>query len=89
MMLVGCSASVSVGGGFDTKKAERKIGEGFTRSNPKAPKVKSVSCPDDIEASKGTKADCKLTLVDGSSGTVHITMTDDNGGFDYSLNGVR
>lgn len=85
----GASASVSIGGGFDSSDAEQKIAQGFERSNPKAPKVKSVDCPEDIDASKGTKADCKLTLVDGSKGTVHITMTDDNGGFDYSLNGVH
>ena len=56
--LTGCSERV------DTGKAEKEIKAGYEKQVPTA-KVRSVDCPDEIDAKKGTKASCDMALVNG------------------------
>lgn len=41
-----------------------------------------VSCPDDIEAEQGKTFECEVSAPDGTSQSVEVTLTDDEGGFE-------
>jgi len=74
--LSGCSASVSVGGGLDTEKLERTIGDEFAKSVEG--KI-DVVCPDDVKLEEGNTFECTATADDGSTRQVKVTQKDDDG----------
>lgn len=81
--LAGCSASanVNIGGGIDSKAAEKTIKEGIQKQNPNV-EIKSLDCPDNISSDPGSTAECTLTLAAGNTQKVHLTVTKD-GHIDY------
>jgi hypothetical protein len=45
--------------------------------------AKSVDCPDDVKVEKGRRFDCTMVAPDGSRRTVHVTLTNDEGGLSF------
>ncbi|MEB3962209.1 DUF4333 domain-containing protein [Streptomyces kunmingensis] len=86
-MLVGCSASVSVGKS-DPELSKEKLSDlvaeklAATTGQPKP----DISCPENLKGKVGTTTRCKLTASDGSTlgVTVKVTSVDgDKINFDY------
>jgi hypothetical protein len=84
LLLAGCSASVSTSNTLDNAKLQDEIKSGIERQIPKAD-VTSVSCPDDVEIKKGGTFTCTVAASGGSTGTVDVTMTDDEGNVHWTL----
>jgi hypothetical protein len=76
LLFAGCSSTL------DSGSAEKSISGVFAKSGHPA---KSVDCPDDIDAKKGTTFDCTITLSNGQTFKAHAVQTDDNGHFQVSL----
>nr|WP_203643610.1 DUF4333 domain-containing protein [Streptomyces sp. SID14478] len=75
-MLVGCSASVSVGNS-DPKMSKEKLADTVAEklaSQAGQPKP-DMSCPEDLEGKVGTTTRCTLTASDGSTLGVNIKVT--------------
>ncbi|WP_411148739.1 DUF4333 domain-containing protein [Streptomyces sp. A30] len=80
MLLVGCSASVSVEKSTPKMSADKlatlladKLAA--TTSQPKP----DIACPEDIVGKVGTNTRCKLTADDGSTLGVSVTVTSVDG----------
>ncbi len=71
LVLTGCSTTL------DADKAETEIAKAV-RVQAGVP-VKTVECPEDVEAKKGDKFNCTVTAKDGTSGKVNVTQKDDKG----------
>ncbi|HEX8052630.1 MAG TPA: DUF4333 domain-containing protein [Thermoleophilaceae bacterium] len=69
---------------LDSKSAEDQITE---KSKAQGLEVKSVDCPDDIKAKKGEKGTCELTTAAGDKADVKLTMLDDDGKFEFEVQG--
>jgi hypothetical protein len=86
--LGGCSGSVSVGGKtLKTNEAEASI-KSLVTSKVGA-RVKSVSCPEDIDVKTGATFTCTVVGTDGSKGAITAKQTDDKGNFDVDLPLIR
>lgn len=72
-LLTACGGSDPI----DPVKAEQRIKAGYERQ-VEGSKVESVTCPDDLERKPGVTGTCRLTLANGVSGKVRITVRDDN-----------
>jgi hypothetical protein len=73
----GCSASVSIGDGFDRGKAEKTIRDVVI--SQAGARVKAVACPSNVKLKKGTTVSCTVTGTDGSKGAATIFFKDDKG----------
>jgi hypothetical protein len=67
--LAGCAKTL------DTAPIETQLKDKIGAQTP----VKSVSCPDDVDAKKGDTFDCTLTAGGGKQYTLKVLQTDDNG----------
>ena len=67
---------------IDGPRAERLIRDLVT--DDVGARVRSVTCPTGITASKGVRFNCAVTAVDGTKGNVVVTGRDDDGGVDLS-----
>jgi len=47
--------------------------------------ISAVDCPDEVEAETGATFECKAEVSDGSSATVEVTQTDDEGNVDWVI----
>ncbi|MFK4098833.1 DUF4333 domain-containing protein [Streptomyces sp. NPDC019531] len=80
MLLVGCSASVHVGGS-EPKMSADKLGGlvaeklAATTGQP----TPDISCPEDLVGKVGTSTRCKLTANDGSTLGVTVTVSSVDG----------
>jgi len=82
--LGGCS----FGSTIDSDKAEKEITKGFEQQVPGS-EVKSLSCPDDVEAKKGETAKCVITLGDGKKGTINVRVLNDDGDIRWNVGGLK
>ena len=77
LLVAGCGSST-----LDSGSAEKSISKVFAQAGHP---TKSVDCPNDIDAKKGTTFDCTITLSTGQTFKAHAVQTDDNGHFQVSL----
>jgi hypothetical protein len=80
LALAGCSSS-----NLDTGKAEKEIQRGIQQQT--GVKVKSVTCPDGVEAKKGDTFNCVVRAVNGQKAIVRVRQTDDEGNVRWRLKG--
>ncbi|MGH3322641.1 MAG: DUF4333 domain-containing protein [Streptosporangiaceae bacterium] len=73
LLIAGCGPQQ-----IDSHKAERAIAEGYEAQVDQA-EVARVDCPDEVDGEVGTKAVCELTLSNGASGKVDISVVDEDG----------
>jgi hypothetical protein len=76
--LVACGTTT-----IDSSSAEKSIADNIQKQIGQRPKA--VSCPDDIEAKKGSTFNCKVTAANGKTATVKASQTDDNGHFNFTI----
>lgn len=71
---------------LNTDSIEPTIKDTIERSGAK---VSEVDCPGDVTAKKGDSFDCRVALEGGSTVTVMVTQTDDQGKVKFApkLNG--
>jgi hypothetical protein len=85
-LCIGLAAAALIAGCGETKidgpKAERLIRELVTEDV--GARVRSVTCPTQITASKGVRFTCTIVAVDGTRGPVVVTGRDSEGGVDLS-----
>jgi len=72
LVLAGC-------GGLDSGKIEEEISEEIEERSQGQVKVRSVDCPDDVEAKKGDRFTCRVTAENGRSTRVVVVQTSDDG----------
>ncbi len=73
--LTGCSVSIG-GSDLDTSELETEIEEELgAQGVPDS----AVDCPDDVEVEEGDEFTCTATAPDGSTATILVTQTDDDG----------
>jgi hypothetical protein len=81
-VVVATIAAALAGCGFkkqiDTDRAEAEIKRDLSAQTG-AP-LRSVRCPDEVDAKEGARFSCTATASDGSHIPVRVTQTDDNGG---------
>ena len=70
---------------LDTSRLESQIEK--TLADRTGFPIKSVSCPDDVEAKKGGTFRCTVTTARGERAVVNVTQTDDQGGVTWKLAG--
>jgi uncharacterized protein DUF4333 len=68
---------------LDTSKLESEIKRGIEKQTDIT--VKSIDCPEDRKAKQGDAFTCTVTASDGTTGTVKVTQTDDNGNVRWEL----
>jgi hypothetical protein len=68
--LAGCGTKT-----LDTSQIETQLKQKIGTQTP----VKSVSCPDSVDAKKGDTFNCTLTAASGHTYTLKVLQTDDNG----------
>jgi hypothetical protein len=76
LALTGCGKEV-----VDTGNAERRIAESVA-GQVKA-QVRSVSCPDDVEAKRGDEFTCTVTGGDGTKAPIRVRQEDDEGNVNF------
>jgi hypothetical protein len=64
---------------INTKKAEKLMKEKLPEMLGADVEVKSVDCPDGIEAKKGETFECTAELVDGTKLNINVEQQDDEG----------
>lgn len=77
-LLAGCGTRTVEGQELEgkiTTSLERQVGE----------RPDAIECPNEVDAKKGTKARCIIKASDGSEIGLNVTMTDDEGAFDYEV----
>ena len=74
----GCGAQTVEG-----KAVADQVSQGLERRVGQRPSA--VRCPQEIEARAGNKARCTIVGSDGSEIGVTVTMRDDQGKFDYTV----
>ena len=79
--LVGCSVSVG-GSDLDTGELETEIEDGLEAQGVSD---SAVDCPDDVEAEEGDEFTCTATAPDGSTATILVTQTDDDGNVSWRV----
>jgi hypothetical protein len=52
-------------------------------------KLRSITCPSGREARKGARFDCAVVFTDGKKARAHVTLADDAGHFDYTMEPAR
>jgi len=81
-------AGCSVGSNIDSDKAEEEITKGFEQQVPGS-EVKTLDCPDDVDAEKDQKATCDITLADGKKGTVNVRVLNEDGDIRWSVGSLK
>jgi type 1 fimbria pilin len=79
------ACQVSFGGGdtLDTPKLETEIERGLEEQTDVV--VQSVDCPEDVPIQTGATFTCTATADDGSTATIDVRQTDDQGNVDWEL----
>ncbi len=79
-LAVGVTLAALAMAGCADRLDEKEI-EGFVQSTAKdqGVKVKTVKCPDDIEAKKGVNFTCSVTAADGKRADIAVKQTSDDG----------
>lgn len=77
-LLAGCSFSASAGKSVGKAEVEHQVSTQLAARVGQQPK--SVVCPGDLKAKKGTTMRCKLETPDGTKYGVTVTVTSVNGG---------
>lgn len=73
LLLAGCGTTT-----IHPRVIEREIARGYEHQVPGSA-VRSVRCPHPIDSKVGTRVTCTLTLHDGTSGPVAVTVLDGDG----------
>ena len=73
-------------GTLDTDKIEDEISKEIEERSQQQVKVRSVECPDDVDAKKGDRFTCKVTAENGKSTNVSVVQTSDDGDVRYVPN---
>lgn len=68
---------------LDSGSAEEEISQKLEELRNVKPE--KVECPDDMKAKKGDKYECTLTAPNGDELPVDLTMTDDEGKFEFEV----
>ena len=85
---VGCSGSVSVGGkSLDQAAAESQITTGLTEAVGVAPEAVDCDGISDIDVEEGSTFQCTGTAPNGDTFPIDVTLTNDEGGFNYEVPG--
>ncbi|MFE4450347.1 DUF4333 domain-containing protein [Streptomyces sp. NPDC056796] len=86
-LLVGCSASVSVGNSepkLSSDKLAATVSEKLARTTGQP--EPDITCPEDLTGKTGTTTRCTLTADDGSTLGVTVTVTSvDEGKIDFDI----
>ena len=77
LLLGGCTQVL------DTGKIEEEIESGIEEQTNTT--VESVDCPEDRALEEGDTFECTATAPDGSSATVEVTQTDDEGNITWEV----
>jgi hypothetical protein len=72
--LGGCDLNKEI----DTDRAEAEIKRDLSAQT--GAQLRSVRCPDEVEAKKGERFRCTAVAEDGSRIPIRVTQTDDDGG---------
>jgi hypothetical protein len=85
---VALAVAVALGGcdlnkEIDTDRAEAEIKRDLAAQTG-AP-LRSVRCPDEVEAEKGKRFSCTAIAGDGSRIPIRVTQTDGNGGVRWRI----
>jgi len=84
LVIGGCSLGTTI----DSDKAEDEITKGFEKQVPGA-KVKTLSCPDDVDAKKNEKASCDITLSDGKKGKINLVVLNEDGDIRWDVGSLK
>ena len=79
LALSGCGSTID---GPAVEKDIKSSVPGLVKLGNNLP-VKSVTCPDDRDAAKGKKFDCKFTMEDGLVGVATVTIQNSDGDIEY------
>jgi hypothetical protein len=79
ILLAGCNLKKQV----DTDRAEAEIKRDL--SSEIGERLRSVRCPDEVDAKKGAKFSCTAVASDGSRIPIRVTQTDGNGGVRWRI----
>ena len=82
--VAGCSFGTTI----DSDKAEKEITKGFEQQVPGS-KVKTLSCPDDVDAKKDEKATCDIALSDGRKGTINLRVLNEDGDIRWNVGKIK
>ncbi len=85
LVLGGCSIGTT---NIDSGKAEKEISKGFEQQVP-GKKVKSLSCPGDVEAKKGVTARCDIVLRSGEKGTIDLRVMNEDGDIRWNVGSIK
>ena len=83
-LMLACAAVLAAGCGTKTinsEEAEKKVRAELAEQLGAS--VKSVDCPDDVEAKKGDKFSCTAKGADGTTAKISMTQTTDSGDFHF------
>jgi hypothetical protein len=83
LAFAGCSVGSS---NIDSDKAEKEITKGFEQQVP-GKKVKTLDCPDDVEAKKDVKTTCDIVLASGEKGTINLRVLNEDGDIRWNVAG--
>lgn len=84
-LMLACAAVLAAGCGTKTinsDEAEKQVREELAQQLGAS--VKSVDCPDEVEAKKGDKFSCTAKGADGTTAKIPVTQTSDSGSFHFS-----
>jgi Domain of unknown function (DUF4333) len=77
--LAGCNLKKQV----DTDRAEAEIKRDLTAQIGEP--LRTVRCPDEVDAEKGSKFSCTAVASDGSRIPIRVTQTDGDGGVRWRI----
>jgi len=73
-------------GNVDTDKIEDEITKQVEEQAQGQVKVKSVKCPDDVKAEKGSRFTCTITAASGATTKAQVVQQDDDGNVRFTAN---
>lgn len=79
--LTGCE--FSVGGNLDMEEVETGISDGLEEQLDV--EIESVDCPEEVKMEKGNDFECTATDSEGSSATISVVQTNDDGNLDWEI----
>lgn len=71
---------------LDSEGLETTLKEQLTRET--ASTITAVDCPDEIKVETGGTFECTVTEESGTTFTLSLTQTDDNGAVNYEIKGA-
>lgn len=78
-----CQVSFGSGSTLDTPKLEAEVERGLEEQTGVV--VQSVDCPEDVPIQVGAMFTCTATADDGSTATIDVRQTDDQGNVQWEL----